>query len=69
MPIDVKRSEQLIETARVSAVVQHRTISEQIEYWAKIGRIAEDNPDLTFAMVQEILAAELEPTIGEYVYR
>jgi hypothetical protein len=51
--------------ARTSAQVHQRTISEQIEYWSKIGRIAEDNPDLTFTLVQEILAAELEPTVGE----
>jgi hypothetical protein len=68
MPINVKLSESLVDKARTSAQVHQRTISEQIEYWSKIGRIAEDNPDLTFTLVQEIMAADLEPTVGEYVY-
>ena len=59
---------QIAAKARISAQAQHRSIPEQIEFWSKIGRIAEDNPDLTFTLVQEILAAELEPTVGEYVY-
>lgn len=68
MPVNVKLSETLVEKARISAQAQHRSIPEQIEFWSKIGRIAKDNPDLTFTLVQEILAAELEPTVGEYVY-
>jgi hypothetical protein len=30
-------------------------LAGQIEYWAKMGEILEDNPDLSFSLVQDIL--------------
>jgi ParD-like antitoxin of type II bacterial toxin-antitoxin system len=42
-------------------VVDHRTIAGQIEYWARIGRAALDNPDLPVTFVAESLAALAEP--------
>lgn len=68
MPINVKLSKSLVDKARTSAQVHQRSISEQIEYWSKIGKISEENPDLTFSFVEEILAAELGPIIGEYSF-
>ncbi len=38
---------------------------KQIEHWAKIGRIAEDNPDLTFSFINEILLAKAEMDNGK----
>jgi hypothetical protein len=32
----------------------HRSTSGQIEYWAKIGQLAEENPDLPFSFIQDI---------------
>jgi len=42
----------------------------QVEYWAKIGRIAEDNPDLPFSFIREILLAkeEVKNKKEEYVF-
>ena len=39
----------------------------QIEYWAKVGRIAEDNPDLPYAFIKETLIGldEIEAGLGE----
>ena len=34
----VRLQEELMESARVSGSVQHRSAAEQIEYWADIGR-------------------------------
>ena len=68
MPINVKLSKSLVDKARTSAQVHQRSISEQIEYWSKIGKISEENPDLTFSFVEEILAVELGPIIGEYSF-
>lgn len=47
--------------ARSEAVGEHRTISGQIEYWAKIGRAALDNPDLPVSFIAESLASLAEP--------
>ena len=46
MSVNVKLSENLVEQARRHAQRQHRSVPKQIEYWSRIGKIAEENPDL-----------------------
>ena len=43
----------------------HRSVARQIEYWAELGEILEDNPDLTFRVVQDILIGREEAQNGE----
>lgn len=68
MSINVKLSETLVDQARRYAAVEHRSIPKQIEYWSRIGKIAEENPDLPFAMIREILIADQEVSVGEYQF-
>lgn len=68
MPINVKLSENLVEQAKAYGQIEHRSVPKQIEYWSQIGRVAQDNPDLPFSMIREILIADQEPIIGEYVF-
>lgn len=68
MAINVKLSEDLVEQARHHAQIQHRSVPKQIEYWSHIGKIAEENPDLPFAMIRDILIADQEEVVGEYVF-
>ena len=56
----VKLSEELIRDARRYGAVYSRSIPKQIEYWSRIGRIAEENPDLSYAFIKEILLAKNE---------
>jgi ParD-like antitoxin of type II bacterial toxin-antitoxin system len=44
------------------------SVPKQIEYWSRIGKIAEENPDLPFFMILEILIADQEAVIGEYAF-
>lgn len=44
--------------ARRSAKGECRSIPGQIEYWAKLGRAALDNPDLPIDFVNEILISK-----------
>ncbi|MGK9174898.1 ParD-like family protein [Yokenella regensburgei] len=44
----------------VYADAQSRSVPGQIEYWAKIGRIAEGNPDMPFSLINEALSAKSE---------
>ena len=67
--VEVGLSGSFGDSALACAQVQDRTISEQIEYWSKIGKIAEENPDLTFSLIKEILAADSDPIVGEYICR
>ena len=68
MSINVKLSEGLVDQARRYAQIQHRSLPKQIEYWSQIGRIAEENPDLPFTMIRDILIADQEEVVGEYEF-
>jgi hypothetical protein len=57
MPTAINLSEQLVEEAKPFAQAMHRSVSEQIEYWARLGKVAEENPDLPIHMMQDILAS------------
>ena len=66
----VKISEELVSQARIYAKTFHRSTAGQIEYWAKIGRIAEENPDLPYQFIHELLlsledykAGKVEPFV------
>ena len=66
MSVNVKLSENLVSEARRYAQIQHRSVPKQIEYWSRIGKIAEENPDLPFTMIRDILIADQETPADEY---
>ena len=68
MFVNVKLPESLVKQAKQYAQTEHRSISKQIEYWSRIGKIAEENPDLTFTMIRQIMIADLEEPSGEYQF-
>lgn len=55
MPMPVKLSDAIINDARFSAQACHRSLAKQIEHWAHIGKIAEENPDLPYSFIQDLL--------------
>lgn len=61
----VKLSNHLISNAKTYAKIYHRSMPGQIEYWANIGKIAQENPDLTFEMIEKILLGLGECEAGE----
>jgi hypothetical protein len=57
MSTAINLSEQLIEEAKPVAQAVHRSVAEQIEYWARLGKVAEENPDLPINMLQGMLVS------------
>ena len=51
----VKLSTEILEEADKYAAVFSRSVPKQIEHWAKIGKIAEENPDLPYDFIKDIL--------------
>ncbi|MBR9792806.1 MAG: ParD-like family protein [Gammaproteobacteria bacterium] len=49
----VKISDQLHEEVRKNSVVMERSMNSQAEFWMKIGRLAEQNPSLTYEQILE----------------
>ncbi|HQR03287.1 MAG: ParD-like family protein [Proteobacteria bacterium] len=56
----IRIDQTLYNQAKNDAVMEHRTIAGQVEYWAKIGRAALDNPDLPVSFIAESLASMAE---------
>ncbi|BFM51435.1 ParD-like family protein [Marinomonas sp. THO17] len=52
----IKISDDLHDEVRTSSQVMSRSINAQAEFWIKMGRLAEQNPTLTFA---DIIAQEM----------
>ncbi len=48
-------SENLIREAGIYGKADNRSVSAQIEHWIRIGKCAEENPDLTYDLIREIL--------------
>lgn len=61
----IRLDDALVERAKVIGSAQSRSAAKQIEHWAKIGRIMEDNPDLSYQFVQQILISKAEKDAGE----
>jgi len=64
MPTAVKISDELIAQARIKSKIFKRSIAGQIEYWAQIGKIVEENPDLPLPFIQDILLGKEQIRVG-----
>jgi hypothetical protein len=53
----VRVSRELFESARMFAKPNTRSINQQIEFWAKLGRIGEANPEMSVTEVKILLVS------------
>lgn len=58
MSIPIRIDESIYNAAKQIARAECRTIPHQIEFWAKIGKCAMDNPDLPTEFVKELLISK-----------
>ncbi|MGP3016855.1 ParD-like family protein [Serratia marcescens] len=68
MAISIRLDDDFVSDAKVYAEASSRSIPKQIEHWARIGRIAEDNPDLPFSFISEALIAHSEVTNKKVIH-
>ncbi len=61
----IRLDRELIDDATIMARALNRTPPKQIEHWAKIGKIMEDNPDLPYEFVRQAIIAEAERAAGK----
>ncbi len=64
MAVAIKLSVELVEAAKPYAAAEHRSVPQQIEYWASIGKAVTDNPDLPLRLIQDIMLAREEVKAG-----
>ncbi len=65
MPTAVKISDELAAKAKITSKVFKRSLAGQIEYWAKIGQIVEENPELPLPLIQDILMGKEQINAGQ----
>ena len=65
MTTAVRVSNNLVREARLISAVDNRSVTGQIEHWARIGKCSEENPELTYGLIKEILIGVEELKQGE----
>jgi hypothetical protein len=65
MATAVKVSDDLFEKAKIKSKIFKRSIAGQIEYWAKIGQIVEENPDIPLPFIQDALIGREQIKAGQ----
>ena len=65
MTTAVRVSSDLVSEARKYSKIENRSVTAQIEYWAKVGKYAEENPDLTYSLIKELIIGIAELEAGE----
>ena len=63
--VSIRLDKDLINRAAIIGKALDRTTPKQIEHWAKIGKIMEDNPDLPYEFVKQAVIAKAEIEVGE----
>ena len=65
MATAVRISEKLVDDARIFGRIDHRSLAGQIEHWAHMGKYAEENPDLPYSLMKEIMVGRAELAQGD----
>jgi hypothetical protein len=65
MATAVRVSEELVNEAKKFSRIDHRSVAGQIEHWARLGKCVEENPDLPYSLIKEILIGLDELDQGE----
>ncbi|MDI3323094.1 hypothetical protein QKW35_01785 [Pontibacterium granulatum] len=65
MATSVRLDDEFVENVKIHSHVSSRTVPKQIEHWAKIGEIVEENPDLSYEFIKEALLAREEIAAGK----
>ncbi|GHV17983.1 hypothetical protein FACS189493_6650 [Spirochaetia bacterium] len=65
MTTAIRLPPEIIEDARKNAQIGCRTIPKQIEYWYRLGKLADENPDLPMEFIKGALEGRLEMESGD----
>lgn len=65
MSTSIRLPDILVEKAKRQAALEQRSPAGQIEHWAEIGKMLEENPELPYNMVRDILISMHEAKHNE----
>jgi hypothetical protein len=61
----VRLDQELVEKATIMGKALSRSTAIQLEHWAKIGEMMEDNPDLPYEFVRQAIISKAEYEAGK----
>jgi len=61
----IRLDQDLVEKAAIMAKAYSRSTAKQIEHWAKIGKMMEDNPELSYEFVRQAIISKAEKEAGK----
>ena len=61
----VRITDELVNEAKRYSKIDNRSLTEQIEHWAWIGKCGEEHPYLTYSLIKDILIGLAELDQGE----
>ena len=64
MAQSVRLSDSLVKQAKSVGMIMSRSGAGQIEYWAKIGKVVEENPELSYTFIRDSFIAKAEVENG-----
>jgi hypothetical protein len=65
MAVAVRLPEEIVKDAQKYASLSLRSVPKQIEYWYRLGKIADENPDLPLDFIKGVLEGKAEMEQGE----
>jgi hypothetical protein len=65
MTTTLRISDSLVHDAQIYGKIYNRSVPKQIEYWSRIGKIAEENPELSYDNIRQLLFALEEKKMGD----
>lgn len=64
MDITVNLDGEFEKIVQSHSMLQNRSMPQQIEHWAKVGQVVEDNPELSYNIIKEILSGIEDAKLG-----
>jgi len=65
MTTTIRLSDSIVHDAQIFGKLYNRSVPKQIEFWSRIGKIAEANPEMSYNEIHEILFALEEKNVGD----
>ena len=69
MGIPIRIDKKIYDEAKKWAAAEYRSVPKQIEYWAKVGQCALENPDLPAEFIRDtLLSKQTDKSLAEPFY-
>ncbi|UVW84098.1 TA system antitoxin ParD family protein [Wolbachia endosymbiont of Aedes albopictus] len=64
MDITVNLDGEFEKIVQSHSMLQNRSVPQQVKHWAKVGQIVENNPELSYNIIKEILSGIKDAKLG-----